>query len=182
MLSNSVVERQVSVESITSDDFRRTFRNHPGGVAVITADAGDGPVGLTATSVSSVNADPPTLVFSASHLSSSTPVLMAADTVVVHLLSVGQVDLAKLCATSGIDRFADRSMWSRLPTGEPYFTSANSWLRCRIIERVRLAGATLIIAEALQASPERFDGEAQDARALVYHDRTWHALGDASRL
>src|SRR5690606_9509929 len=116
----------------------------------------------TATSVSSVNADPPTLVFSASHLSSSTPALMIADTVVVHLLSVGQIDLAKLCATSGIDRFADQSLWSRLPSGEPYFLSARSWLRCRIIDRVRLAGATLIIAEALQASPERSDAEGDE--------------------
>ena len=37
--------------AITADEFKAAFRNHPGGVAVITADAGNGPVGLTATSV-----------------------------------------------------------------------------------------------------------------------------------
>lgn len=179
MLNSSVIERY-AVEKITSDDFRRTFRNHPGGVAVITADAGEGPVGLTATSVSSVHADPPTLVFSASQMSSSTPVLLRAETVVVHLLSAGQVDIARLCATSGIDRFADSSIWSRLPSGEPYFPSAQNWLRCRVIERVPVSGSTLVVAEAVEASPERATDD-DDSRALVYHNRTWHALGDASR-
>jgi flavin reductase (DIM6/NTAB) family NADH-FMN oxidoreductase RutF len=44
--------------SLSPDEFKALFRGHPGGVAVITADAGDGPVALTATSVASVSADP----------------------------------------------------------------------------------------------------------------------------
>jgi hypothetical protein len=40
-----------------ADEFKSAFRNHPAGVAVITADAGYGPVGLTATSVISVSAE-----------------------------------------------------------------------------------------------------------------------------
>ena len=45
--------------SLSADEFKALFRGHPGGVAVITADAGDGPVALTATSVASVSAEPP---------------------------------------------------------------------------------------------------------------------------
>ncbi len=62
---------------------------------------------LTATSVASVSADPPMLMFSVSDASSSSPTVAAADTVVVHLLAAEQLHLAKLGATSGIDRFAD---------------------------------------------------------------------------
>ncbi len=103
--------------AITADEFKAAFRNHPGGVAVITADAGNGPVGLTATSVISASAEPAILAFSVSEFSSSTPTILSADTVVVHFLSAEQVGIAKLCATSGIDRFADTSLWSRLETG-----------------------------------------------------------------
>ena len=118
-----------------AEDFKAAFRNHPAGVAVITADAGDGPVGLTATSVFSVSAEPPLLVFSLSATSSSTPTLSRASTVVVHLLSEAELDIAILCATSGIDRFADTSIWARLPTGEPYFTATPVWIRGRIVYR-----------------------------------------------
>ena len=117
------------VPVLPAEQFKAAFRNHAAGVAVITADAGDGPVALTATSVFSVSAEPPLLVFSLSASSSSTPTLTRASTVVVHLLSADQLDLAVLAATSGIDRFADTSIWSRLETGEPYFTAAPVWIR-----------------------------------------------------
>jgi hypothetical protein len=54
-------------------------------------------------------------------MSSSTATLRAAQTAVVHLLTVDELELAKLCSTSGVDRFASRSSWSRLPTGEPHY-------------------------------------------------------------
>ena len=57
-------------DSLSPDEFKAAFRGHPAGVAVITADAG-GPVALTATSVSSVSADPPLLIFSISAQSSA---------------------------------------------------------------------------------------------------------------
>ena len=60
---------------ITPDELKALFRGHPAGVAVITADDGTGPVGMTASSVFSVSVAPPLVVFSASALSSSTPTL-----------------------------------------------------------------------------------------------------------
>ncbi|XAS70015.1 flavin reductase family protein [Micrococcaceae bacterium Sec5.1] len=167
--------------AVTADEFKAAFRNHPGGVAVITADAGNGPVGLTATSVISASAEPPILAFSVSEFSSSTPTILAADTVVVHLLGADQVDIAKLCATSGIDRFADTSLWSRLESGEPYFVQAQTWIRGRIINSMAAGGSTIVAVEALQASLA-LSSEAAPADPLVYHNRTWHVLGDASQI
>ena len=158
-------------------EFKLAFRNHPAGVAVITADAGDGPVGLTATSVFSVSAEPPLLVFSISGQSSSAPTLNKADTVVVHLLGANQLDVAKLFATSGVDRFADSSIWSRLVTGEPYLPGAPVWIRGRIINRMEAGGSTVIAVHALQAHVS-----STEEPPLVYHNRTWHHVGDHSRL
>src|SRR6476469_723529 len=101
------------IGGLSAADFKLAFRNHAAGVAVITADAGHGPVGLTATSVFSVSAEPPLLIFSISSASSSAPTIRSAETVIVHLLGADQIALARLCATSGIDRFADRTIWDR---------------------------------------------------------------------
>ena len=171
--------------TVTPDEFKAAFRNHPAGVAVITADAGDGPVALTATSVFSVSVAPPLLVFSVSELSSSTPTIRKADTVVVHLLGAGQLDIAKLGATSGIDRFADTSIWQRLPTGEPYFPAAHAWIRGRVVNKMEAGGSTVVAVEALQTKAPPADDPLADAAAaepLVYHNRTWHRLGEHSKI
>lgn len=163
----------------SAEEFKDAFRGHPGGVSVITADAGCGPVALTATSVSSVSADPPLLMFSVSDQSSSTPTIRAAETVVVHLLSAGEIDIAKLGATSGIDRFADTTIWSRLPTGEPHFPAARAWIRGRVVAKMDAGSSTVIAVEALEIKTSSAE---MPCAPLVYHDRTWHGLGAGSRI
>lgn len=168
--------------AVTMDEFKAVFRGHPGGVAVISADAGSGPVALTATSVSSVSVDPPLLVFSVSELSSAAPVLREAETVVVHLLDADDIDIARLGATSGVDRFADDTQWSRLVTGEPVYRGVRSWVRCSIISRMDAGGSIILAGHALQAHVERDVAPGEPGNALVYHNRTWHQLSEASAL
>lgn len=168
--------------SLGADDFKALFRGHPGGVAVITADAGDGPVALTATSVASVSAEPPLLIFSISSTSSAADVLSRAETVVVHLLDAHDLEVAKLGATSGIDRFAQTHRWSRLVTGEPVFRDVRAWVRCAVVNRMDAGGSTVFAAHALQSHVERDAAPGGAGDALVYHNRTWHRLGDHSRI
>ncbi|OIJ65499.1 flavin oxidoreductase [Streptomyces mangrovisoli] len=163
---------------LSADEFKRAFRNHPAGVAVITADTEQGPVGLTATSVISVSAEPPMLVFSLSSASSSAPGIATARTVVVHLLSAAQLPSARLFATSGVDRFADRESWGRLATGEPFLHRAPVWIRGRIVDRMRAGQSTMVAVHALQA---HIAPAAEDA-PLVHHNRGWHRLGSHSLL
>ena len=161
------------------DEFKLAFRNHAAGVAVITADSGDGPVALTATSVFSVSAEPPLLVFSLSNHASSAVTIRRADTVVVHLLGAEQLHIATLCATSGVDRFADTELWDRLATGEPYFPSTHAWIRGRIIDQMAAGSSTIIAVHALES---KVSTEESGSDPLVYHNRTWHRLGEHSAL
>lgn len=168
--------------AVTSEIFKAAFRGHPGGVSVITADAGDGPVALTATSVASVNADPPLLMFSVTTMSSATKVIVRAKTVVVHLLDTEDIDLARTGATKGIDRFADTTAWTKLSTGETVFHGARAWLRCQVIDTIDADGSTVIAARVLQAGVNR-DVTSPDAPdALAYVNRRWHRLNDASAI
>lgn len=169
------------VSSVDADDFRSIFRGHPGGIALIAADPGSGPVALTVSSLASVSVDPPVLSFSLSGASSASPAIAVARTVVVHLLDEQDIDLARLGVTSGIDRFADTSIWTRLATGEPVFPGARAWLRCVIVDRMHVGDSSVIAARALQHHVSRPTGTG-DGDALVYHDRAWHRLSAHSVL
>ena len=164
---------------VTPDEFKVAFRHHPGGVSLITADNGEGPVAITVTSVFSVSVTPPILVFSLSESSSSTPSIRKTDTVVVHLLSADDLPLAKLGSTSGIDRFADTSLWSRLESGEPYFPAVHTWIRGRIVNWMEVGSSTVIAVQALQTSGQKGAAE-NPTNPLVYYNRTWHQLGEHS--
>ncbi|MBN8204876.1 flavin reductase family protein [Microbacterium esteraromaticum] len=168
--------------SLSADEFKALFRGHPGGVAVITADAGDGPVALTATSVVSVSAEPPLLIFSVSALSSASDVLSRAESVVVHLLDTQDLALAKLAATGGIDRFAQTHRWSRLSTGEPVYADVRAWVRCAVINRMDAGTSTVIAAHALESHIARDVDPGAPGDALVYHNRGWHRLSAQSRI
>ena len=86
---------------VTAGELRSVFRGRPGGVAVVTADAGDGPVGLTATCVVPVSASTAMLAFSVSEFLSGGATIRRAETVVVHLLSAAEEHFAKLWRAVG---------------------------------------------------------------------------------
>ena len=180
-MKNTTVETNTSdgMFLLLPDEFKAAFRNYPAGVSLITADAGEGPVAFTATSVFSVSIMPPLLAFSVSELSSATPTIRKAETVVVHLLNAEELSLAKLGATSGVDRFADTSLWSRLESGEPYFPAVQVWIRGRIVNRMEVGGSTVIAVQALQTSAQK-DSAENSSNPLVYHNRRWHQLSEES--
>jgi flavin reductase (DIM6/NTAB) family NADH-FMN oxidoreductase RutF len=154
--------------------FLTAFRHHPAGVAVITGDPGGSPVALTISSLISISIEPPMVAFSLSEGSSSAGTLMQCDTVVVHFARRKDMQLARLCATSGAARFGAGVAWARLPTGEPYYPQVAVWFKARVHSRISSPGAWLVTAELLRASP--FLRAPPDDETLVYADRTWHGL------
>lgn len=158
----------------TIEAFKAAFRDHPAGVALITATTPTGPVGLTASSVASVSADPAALSFSVTRATGSAGGLLAADSVVVHLLAADQVEVARAFARSGAPRFTPEQGWSALPTGEPWLVDAPVALRCRIVHALPVGGSSLVVAEVLDVRL------GERAPSLVYRDRRFHALDDAS--
>ncbi|WP_331712805.1 flavin reductase family protein [Leifsonia sp. 21MFCrub1.1] len=68
-----------------------------------------------------------------------------------HLLAEDQVDVAQRCATSGIDRFAGTTPWTRLITSEPYFPSAHTWIHGRVINTMSTGTATIVAVHSRQA-------------------------------
>lgn len=163
---------------LDADDFKAVFRNHAAGVTIITAEGPNGPAALTATSVSSLSATPPLLLFTLTSASSTAPAIIDADTVVIHFLNESHAALAKLSATSGVDRF-DGPAWTRLATGEPLFLGVDTWIRGEVVNRMQVGTSTVVAVHALEAA---YPEDPAATRPLVYHNRVWHALGEGSRL
>ena len=105
-----------------TEGFKSAFGQHPAGIAIITAAGPEGPVGLTASSVSSISADPPILGFSLQAKRGSAAVVASADSFIVHFLDSDNVELARSFAISGAPRFGEDMAWETLPTGEPRLT------------------------------------------------------------
>lgn len=151
---------------------RAAFRRHAASVAVITARGHDRPVGFTATSLTSVAAEPPLVSFGIGVSSSSWPVLSEAEYVGVHLLGEHQRELADTFARSGADRFAPPTRWRTGPQGVPLLDGVNAWLLCRTVARVPAGDHRLVLAEV--AGGEVCAGD----RPLLYHQGRFSALRD----
>ncbi|MFD6416075.1 flavin reductase family protein [Streptomyces sp. NPDC060194] len=150
---------------------RAAFRQHAAGVAVVTA-GGERPVGFTATSLTSVAAEPPLVSFGIGTGSSSWPAVARAEYVGVHVLGEHQRELAATFARSGADRFASPTRWRTGPRGVPVLDGVLAWLVCRVTARVPAGDHRVVIAEVVSG------GTGESGRPLLYHQGGFNALRD----
>ncbi|WP_441349133.1 flavin reductase family protein [Streptomyces sp. NTH33] len=154
------------------DLLRSVFRRHAAGVAVITARSEAGPVGFTATSLTSVSAEPPLLSFGVGTGGSSWPAIAATDHIGVHILGEHQEELAATFARRGADRFGAPTSWRKGPEGVPVLDDVLAWLVCRVVARVPAGDHRIVLAEVVLGDP------AGAGRPLLYHQGRFNALRD----
>lgn len=162
--------READPVEVSPDVFKAALGAHPAGVVVVTGHDEDGPVGMTATSFVSISLSPPLVGFAVATTSSTWTRLRRVDSVMVHLLSADQQELADRFAGRA-DRFADPTRWARARTGEPVLTDVGTWLRCRIDEHVLLGDHFLVVGRVLEA----FVADGHDP--LVYQARGYRRIG-----
>jgi 3-hydroxy-9,10-secoandrosta-1,3,5(10)-triene-9,17-dione monooxygenase reductase component len=85
--------------------FRKALSYFPTGVTVVTTACDGVRVGLTASSFNSVALSPPLVLWSLSKRANCMNLFSKAEHFAVHVLSVEQLDLSRVFATPGIDRF-----------------------------------------------------------------------------
>ncbi|MEU4035570.1 flavin reductase family protein [Streptomyces collinus] len=154
------------------DLLRSTFRRHAAGVAVITAAGVRGPVGFTATSVTSVSAEPPLVSFGIGTGASSWPAVAETEHVGIHILGEHQRELAATFARSGADRFGAPTAWREGPNGVPVLDDVPAWLVCRIVGRVPAGDHRIVLAEVVLGD------STGPGRPLLYHQGRFSGLRD----
>ena len=127
------------------DPFRRCMRLLAGGVSVVTGGPPGHRMGLTATSVTSLSMEPPSLLVSLRAGSRLVPVIMREERFTVHLLAEGQAREADVFA----GRLGDSSSrteqvdWRERSGGR--LMGALSYVECRLARVVPVFSHVLLI-------------------------------------
>jgi flavin reductase (DIM6/NTAB) family NADH-FMN oxidoreductase RutF len=122
-------------EDLTADLFRLAMRNLAGGVSIITAGRGEARTGLTATSLTSLSVDPPSILVCIRRVSATLAVITADRTFGVSVLSDDQIGLAERFSgrsgVSGAARYFGAN-WLTLATGAPLLADAMAAVDCSV--------------------------------------------------
>lgn len=92
--------RHVVPTTETARVFRDCLGRFASGVTVVTAPTGQGGIGMTANSFTSVSMDPPLVLWCPAKASSRFPVFSAATTFAIHVLRADQEPVARAFAKS----------------------------------------------------------------------------------
>jgi flavin reductase (DIM6/NTAB) family NADH-FMN oxidoreductase RutF len=165
-------------EPLLIDSFKRAMRHHAGAVTIITTAFNDVRHGMTATAVTSLTAEPPTLLACVNRSASMHGALLDAGCFCVNILAAGQESQA---AAFSSDRLRARRFrhggWERGPAGLPYLPNAHAQLFCLVEKQIRHATHTVLFGRVIGA-------ENVDNDPLVYHAGRYNRLlpvGDATQ-
>jgi len=150
----------------------RLYRKLAAGVTVVTSYAPEGPVGLTASSVTSVSLRPPILLLCLTSGSRTLSAIRAQRAFAVHLLRDDQHARARAFADAQVPpggRFAGHEYRDVL--GVPLLTDALAWSVC-FVEDDRSYGDHCVVAGRVVAA------HVHGGRPLLWHDRSFARLAD----
>ena len=157
------------------DAFKRAFRRHAAGVAVVTALMPDGaPAGFTATSLASLSAVPPLATFNMAQVSSSWPAMTVGNRVAIHMLGPRSRHQAERMAADHAVRFIG-DHWHSGPYRVPILHDVTAWMLGTIVEVHPVRNSAVIVVQVEDGSL----GDEDDA--LLYHERRYFRP-DASEL
>jgi flavin reductase len=122
-----------SISPVTPDLFRNAMASFASGIFAITSETNGLVVGMIATSVCSVSADPASLLVCVNKTASIHDVIIRRKDFNICLLSTAHVEVAKrFSASKGEDRF-DWTQWRRDARGIPKLENASVALRCTLL-------------------------------------------------
>ncbi|WP_293860268.1 flavin reductase family protein [uncultured Alsobacter sp.] len=137
--------------------FRQAMRELAGHVSVIATGSGAARTGFTATSVSSLSAEPPTLLVCLNRASSSYPVLSRSGAFTVNVLHAGQQSVAeRFSGAGGLKGLAryEGADWLTLASGAPALAGASAVFDCVVDELIERHTHAIVIGKVLAATTE----------------------------
>ena len=174
---NQLVEWQpnealAEVPHVSPDLHRGAMRHVAAAVTIITTRDHEQPIGLTATAVCSVTAEPPRLVVFVNKRTAASPVIVDHGRLCVNVLAGDQEEVARVFAgmvpgVAGPDRFI-HGVWDQLISGAPALRDALVNIDCRVVKVFDESTHHAYLCEIL-ATREREGGE-----ALVYLNGDFH--------
>ena len=145
------------------------FGCYPSGVAAICAVVDGEPVGMAASSFTSVSVDPPLVSICVQNNSRTWPRLRDRPRLGLSVLAEGHTEACRTLSQKDGDRFAGVP-WTDLPSGAVFIVGASAWLDCRMHSEVHAGDHTIVLLEICSL------GADVGARPLVFHGSHFHGL------
>lgn len=158
----------------SADEFRVAMRELAGAVSVISCGEGERRTGFTATSVTSLCLEPPTLIVCVNRSSSSWPVLRDSRRFGVNILSASHRDVAhRFAGASGAEGPAryDAGDWITRSSRAPLLRDALAAFECRVEDTIERGSHAILIGRV--EAVRRGEG----GGALVYWRGGYDQLG-----
>jgi flavin reductase (DIM6/NTAB) family NADH-FMN oxidoreductase RutF len=150
-------------------ELRRVYGAFPSGVTAIAALVDGAPVGIAASSFTSVSLDPPLVSVCVAHTSTTWPTLGTAARLGVSVLGADQEKAGRQLAGKGADRFADLA-WRATEDGAVLLEGASAWLDCSIDQEVRAGDHDIVVLRVHDLDADH------DIRPLVFHASQFRRL------
>lgn len=158
--------------------FRNGMSLLTGAVNIVTTDGPGGRAGFTATAVCSVTDQPPTLLVCLNQSSFVHRAFATNGVLCVNPLCGEQQALSEVFsnrALSADERFAAAD-WTALATGSPALAGALVNFDCRIVDTHAVGTHSVFYCQVVDIRQREAGGNL----GLVYFNRAYHRLGDAS--
>jgi flavin reductase (DIM6/NTAB) family NADH-FMN oxidoreductase RutF len=161
----------ITIASVSADPrlLRRAFGCFPSGVTAVCAIVDDKPVGMAASSFTSVSIEPPLVSVCFQASSTTWQRLRGRPRLGISVLAQGQDDVCMRLAQNVTERFADVA-WDRTSEGAVFVHGATAWLECSVYGAVPAGdhAVALLEIEGLRAYPK--------AAPLVFHGSQFRRL------
>lgn len=133
--------------------FRCAMRRLAASVSIVVANGDDGPVGIAATSITSLTVDPPAVLVCINRTTSLHALLVPTAPLSINLLASSQKDVSAAFGggTPRLERFKIGA-WNAGPNGLPRLAGAQANLDCVIDAMLAYGTHSIVIARVLDAS------------------------------
>lgn len=150
-------------------ELRRVFGAFPTGVTAIAALSDGEPVGIAASSFTSVSLDPPIVSICVAHSSTTWPALRRAERLGVSVLGAHQEWVCRRLSARGGDRFA-MLRWRSTCNGAVLLDGASAWLDCGIHREIPAGDHDIVLLRVYDL--DAYSGVAP----LVFHDSRYRRI------
>jgi flavin reductase (DIM6/NTAB) family NADH-FMN oxidoreductase RutF/DNA-binding FadR family transcriptional regulator len=165
----------VGTQVVDDIAFRNVIGHFASGVAVITCRTAEGEVfGMTASAVSSVSLDPPTLLVCLNQGSATHNAILETGYFAVNILHDDQGGIARRFATFGADKFGGLELAAG-PLGQPMLVDALANIECRVTSHTIGGTHRVFVAEVEYA-------DAHPGQPLAYYRGQFGHLMHANEL
>jgi flavin reductase (DIM6/NTAB) family NADH-FMN oxidoreductase RutF len=158
---------------VVGDQLRRAFGQFPSGVSAVCVDIEGIPVGLAASSFTSVSMSPPLVSVCIQRSSTTWPTMRLRPGLGLSILAEDQEGVCRRLASRQGDRFADVD-WFVTERGSLLIEGASLWLDCSLHEELPAGDHDIVLLRVHHVGT-------RDAPPLVFHGSRFRRLAPLGR-